>query len=69
MIEDNVPVPSDGKQKYLFAKLLPGQSVLHRCAPEDKRKVSKAAWRVAGYKKWDAIVRVLPEGVRMWRIR
>lgn len=66
MFETNVPIPS--ARRYPFAQLRPGQSVLYPCAPENRRKVGKAAYRVANYHKWELIVRSVPEGVRVWRI-
>ncbi len=68
MFEENIPVPQFVREKYPFAKLQPGQSVLFECAAEKRRGVGKAAYRVANYRKWKIIVRTMPEGVRVWRI-
>jgi len=70
MFERNVPIPiaTYANRKYPFAELQAGESVLYPCAPSDRRKVGKAAYRVASYHKWNIVVRSVPEGVRVWRI-
>lgn len=70
MFETNVPIPAAtyANRKYPFAQLQPGESVLYPCAPDDRRKVGKAAYRVANHHKWQFVVRSVPEGVRVWRI-
>ncbi len=66
--EKDVPVPTPHFNKYPFARLQPGESVLYPCADFAARhKARKAAYRVAEYRSWEITVRSLPEGVRVWR--
>jgi hypothetical protein len=66
MFEKDVPIPA--LVRYPFADLLPGESVLYVCAPDQKIKARKAAYRVAEYHQWKIVVRSLKDGVRCWRI-
>lgn len=67
--EKNVPVPTSRLNKYPFARLQPGESVLYPCSEfADRQRARKAAYRLAEHHQWQIIVRAsLPEGVRVWR--
>ena len=67
-IVSHVPVPSP-RMKYPFDGMKVGDSFLIHCTEDEKKKRAASVRNAAGRKpEWVFTVRVVDEGVRVWRI-